>query len=72
MRAVVHVFEHCEQAWEHVRQRAIADALCAYCEKFAAGWLCLQMLQVISFAVAQVLQSVLRVVAYPECQQILF
>ena len=59
MRAVVHVLRHCEQATEHARQRVIADAVRAYCEKFEAGWLRLQMLQVISFEFAHVLQSVL-------------
>ena len=59
MRAVVRVLRHCEQATEHSRQRVIADAVRAYCEKFVAGWLRLQMLQVMSFEFAHVLQSVL-------------
>ena len=59
MRAVVHVLRHCEEATEHSRQRVIADAVRAYCEKFVAGWLRLQMLQVMSFEFAHVMQSVL-------------
>ena len=50
---------HCEQATEHARQRVIADAVRAYCEKFEAGWLRLQMLQVMSCDFAHALQSVL-------------
>ena len=57
MRAVVHGLRHCEQATEQARQRVIADAPRAYVEKFVAGWLCLQMLQVMSFLFAHVLQS---------------
>ena len=50
---------HCEQATEQSRQRVIADAVRAYCEKFVAGWLRLQMVQVMCFDLAHVLQSVL-------------
>ena len=56
MRAVVHGFRHSEQATEQARQHVIADAHCAYVEKFVAGWPCLQMLQVMSFPFAHVLQ----------------
>jgi len=47
------------QATEHSRQRAIADAVRAYLEKFVAGWLRWQMLQTMCFDFAHLLQSVL-------------
>ena len=56
------------QATEHARQRVMADGFRAYSEKFVAGWLTLQMLQVISLTLAQGWQSMLslrRAVLFP-------
>ena len=63
----MHFFLHWEQATEHARQRVMADAVRAYCEKFVAGWLILQMLHISSFALAQVVQSL-----HPFCSVVVF